>query len=63
MQRIASRRRLSTKQLNKIPTKKFKKGDAYEVCAICLEDYQGTSFVWVIILGAVGLGKSSSEGN
>ena len=41
MQRIASRRRLSTKQLSKIPTKKFKKGDAYEVCAICLEDYEG----------------------
>jgi len=40
MRRIASRRRLSTKQLNKIPTKKFKKGDAYEVCAICLEDYE-----------------------
>lgn len=40
MRIIASRRRLSTKQLNKIPTKKFKKGDAYEVCAICLEDYE-----------------------
>lgn len=40
VRRIVSRRRLSEKQLKKIPTKKFKKGDAYEICAICLEDYE-----------------------
>ncbi|XP_062576575.1 E3 ubiquitin-protein ligase RNF13-like isoform X1 [Saccostrea cucullata] len=32
--------RLSTKHLKKIPVKKFKKGDNYETCAICLDDYQ-----------------------
>lgn len=32
--------RLSSKHLKKIPIKKFKKGDNYETCAICLEDYE-----------------------
>lgn len=32
--------RLSSKHLKKIPVKKFKKGDNYETCAICLEDYE-----------------------
>ncbi|XP_056006376.1 E3 ubiquitin-protein ligase RNF13-like isoform X2 [Ostrea edulis] len=32
--------RLSSKHLKKIPVKKFKKGDSYETCAICLDDYE-----------------------
>lgn len=31
--------RLSRDHLRKLPTKKFKKGDEYDVCAICLDDY------------------------
>lgn len=33
------RHRLSRVSLNKIPTCKFSKGDPYETCAICLDDY------------------------
>ncbi|XP_049270082.1 uncharacterized protein LOC125757872 [Rhipicephalus sanguineus] len=36
--------RLSRKFLRQLPTTKYKKGDIYETCAICLEDYvEGTS--------------------
>lgn len=34
------RHRLPSSSLKKIPISKFKKGDPYETCAICLEDYQ-----------------------
>ncbi|KAF5271323.1 hypothetical protein FQA39_LY08121 [Lamprigera yunnana] len=33
------RHRLPSSTLNKIPTCKFAKGDPYDTCAICLEDY------------------------
>lgn len=33
------RYRLPKSHLNKIPTCKFQKGDKYETCAVCLEDY------------------------
>lgn len=38
-QRRARRRRLPNSSLRKIPTAKYRKGDPYETCAICLDDY------------------------
>ncbi len=38
--RQLKRARLSRTNLKKIPVKKFAKGDAYDVCAICLDDYE-----------------------
>ncbi|KAK3929030.1 E3 ubiquitin-protein ligase RNF13 [Frankliniella fusca] len=38
-QRRQRRHRLPSASLNQIPTSKFQKGDPYETCAICLEDY------------------------
>lgn len=37
--RRLARKRLSKSNLKKIPTKKYKKGDREETCAICLEDF------------------------
>lgn len=34
------RLRLSKSNLKKLPIRKFKKGDKYEVCAVCLEEYE-----------------------
>lgn len=39
-QRRQRRNRLPSSSLRKIPTAKYQKGDPYETCAICLEDYQ-----------------------
>lgn len=38
-QRRARRHRLPASSLHKIPTAKFRKGDPYETCAICLDDF------------------------
>jgi E3 ubiquitin-protein ligase RNF13 len=37
--RRLAKKRLSRSNLKKIPVKKFQKGDDYETCAICLEDF------------------------
>ncbi|XP_065056196.1 E3 ubiquitin-protein ligase RNF13-like [Rhopilema esculentum] len=38
--RIIRNSRLSRESLKSIPTKKFKKGDDYDICAICLEEFE-----------------------
>ncbi|XP_030837655.1 E3 ubiquitin-protein ligase RNF13-like isoform X1 [Strongylocentrotus purpuratus] len=39
-QRRQRKARLSRDHLKKLPIKKFKKGDEYDICAICLDDYE-----------------------
>jgi len=38
--RHSLRHRLSWRALRRLPQQKFKEGDPYEVCAICLDDYE-----------------------
>ena len=37
--RKSQRHRLSSRHLKKLPTTKFKKGEHYDTCAICLDEY------------------------
>ncbi|XP_041482656.1 E3 ubiquitin-protein ligase RNF13-like isoform X1 [Lytechinus variegatus] len=39
-QRRRRKARLSRDHLKKLPIKKFKKGDEYDICAICIDDYE-----------------------
>uniref|UniRef100_A0A8C4Q6M8 RING-type E3 ubiquitin transferase n=1 Tax=Eptatretus burgeri TaxID=7764 RepID=A0A8C4Q6M8_EPTBU len=46
--RRTCRNRLSRCQLKKVPVRLFEKGDVYDVCAICLEDYDEGDWLRVL---------------